>query len=207
MGAKERREREKAATRQLILDSARDLLVAEGVDGVTMRRLGERIEYSPTAIYAHFADKEALLTELSVCDFRAFTDRFGLVPRELPPLQRLRGLGRAYVRFAAEHPAQYRHLFMTKREVSDAALAAKPEEDAYDLLCATVAACVESGDIHPSWADRKEHAAQILWAALHGIVTLQMTMPRKTDLTLLPVGDLAEAAMDVLVAGLQSPAR
>ena len=207
MGAKERREREKAATRQLILDSARDLLVEEGADGVTMRRLGERIEYSATAIYAHFADKESILTELSVCDFKAFTDRFGLVPRDLPPLHRLRGLGRAYVRFAAEHPAQYRHLFMTKRELSDAALAAKPEEDAYALLRATVAACVESGAIDASWGDRKDAAAQILWTALHGIVTLQMTMPKKSDVDLIPVEVLAEAAMDVLIAGLQSPAR
>ena len=47
----------------------------------------------------------------------------------MTPLQRLFALGRAYVRFAQEHPAQYRHLFMTKREVSEEAMAAKPDED------------------------------------------------------------------------------
>jgi AcrR family transcriptional regulator len=207
MGVKERREREKAATRQMILDSARDLLVDEGYEGVTMRRLAERIEYSPTAIYQHFADKDALLTELSVCDFKAFTDRFDLVPRDLPPLLRLSALGRAYIQFAKEHPAQYRHLFMTQRELSDEALAAKPEEDAYDLLLSTVDDAIAGGDIHGSWKERRHFVAQTLWTSLHGVVALSMTMPKKKQgVPELPIEELAEVAMGVLVAGLQRPA-
>jgi AcrR family transcriptional regulator len=206
MGAKERREREKAANRQRILDTARDLLVDEGYEGVTMRRLAERIEYSPTAIYQHFADKQALLTELSVCDFKAFTDRFELVPRDLPPLAKLTALGRAYVRFAQEHPAQYRHLFMTKREISDEAHAAKPDEDAYTLLCGAVDAAIATGDIHPGWASKRDFVAQTLWASLHGVVALAMTMPKKnSDIPDVGVEPLAEIAMQVLVAGLQAP--
>jgi AcrR family transcriptional regulator len=82
VGVKERREREKQATRQLILDAARELLVEGGAEALTMRALAERIEYSATAIYAHFADKEALVTELSVCDFQAFTEHLAGADRK-----------------------------------------------------------------------------------------------------------------------------
>ena len=60
MGVKERREREKLETRDLILEAARELFANEGYEGVSMRKLAEKIEYSPTAIYVHFADKEEL---------------------------------------------------------------------------------------------------------------------------------------------------
>ena len=52
--------------RQRILDAARELFVHEGYDAVSMRRIAARIEYSPTAIYLHFPDKESILSAL--CD-------------------------------------------------------------------------------------------------------------------------------------------
>jgi AcrR family transcriptional regulator len=206
VGVKERREREKATTRQLILDGARELLVRDGYDALTMRALAERIEYSPTAIYVHFADKETLLTELSVCDFQVFTQQLAgaLVP-DATPLERLRFLGHAYVRFAEENPSQYRHLFLTDREVSPEAQARKPPEDAYDVLVATVSACIAQGDLHPDWAEHLHELAQTMWGTLHGIVALRLTMPKGMKVPLLPAAALADTAMDVLIAGFRQP--
>ena len=59
MGVKERREREKSETRDKILDAARELFVTEGYEGVSMRKVAQKIEYSPTAIYVHFPDKSS----------------------------------------------------------------------------------------------------------------------------------------------------
>ncbi len=206
VGTKQRREREKAATRQLILDAARDVLVHDGYDKLTMRGLAERIEYSPTAIYVHFADKEALLTELSVCDFFAFTQQLAsAVPVGAAPLDRLRFLGLAYIRFATECPSQYRHLFMTERELTPEAEARKPPEDAYAVLLQCVHDALAAGDLHPAWADRPHHVAQTLWSALHGIVSLRLTMPKKIDVPELPLPELATTAMEVLVAGFRQP--
>ena len=72
MGPRERREREREETRTRILDAARELFAAEGYEAVTMRRIAERIEYSATAIYFHFKDKEALVKELCDVDFTSF---------------------------------------------------------------------------------------------------------------------------------------
>ena len=203
MGTKERRERERAATHQLILDAAREIFVNEGDDGLTMRRLAEAIEYSPTAIYNHFEDRDSILTELSICDFAAFTQQFDLVPKDAPPLDRLRMLGHAYVMFAQEHPAQYRHLFCTTRTLSPEALAQKPQEDAYEMLLATVKEAIASGAYDPS--HDPEVTAQILWSALHGIITLHMFLPKNGGVDLKPLEVLAEEAMDRLQAGFAQP--
>ena len=56
MGPKDRRSREKDELRGKILDAARALFVAQGYERVTMRKIAEAIEYSPTAIFVHFRD-------------------------------------------------------------------------------------------------------------------------------------------------------
>ncbi|HEY6844272.1 MAG TPA: helix-turn-helix domain-containing protein, partial [Thermoanaerobaculia bacterium] len=66
MGTKERREREREEVRTLILDTAREMFATEGYEAVTMRRIADRIEYSPTAIYLHFQDKRDLVFQ--VCE-------------------------------------------------------------------------------------------------------------------------------------------
>ena len=65
MGTKERRAREKEQLRQQILLAARELFVNEGYENVSMRKIANKIEYSPTTIYLHFKDKADLLD--SVC--------------------------------------------------------------------------------------------------------------------------------------------
>ena len=69
MGLKERREREREEVRGKILDAARELFVAEGYAAVTMRKIAAAIEYSPTAIYLHFRDKEAVINAICDTDF------------------------------------------------------------------------------------------------------------------------------------------
>ena len=66
MGLKDRRARQKQALRGQILDAARDILVTQGFGGLSMRKVADRIEYSPTAIYLHFHDKQSLVAELGI---------------------------------------------------------------------------------------------------------------------------------------------
>ena len=63
MGTIERREREKQELRTGS-STRRASSSPSGYEAVTMRKIAERIEYSPTAIYFHFKDKEALIREL-----------------------------------------------------------------------------------------------------------------------------------------------
>src|SRR5215204_6778437 len=113
MGTKERRERERDQVRVKIMDAARELFVRDGYESVSMRKIAEAIEYSPTAIYQHFTDKAELMQQLCEHDFRAL----GQVSAELTaiadPIERIRKLGHTYIRYAARHPNHYRFMFMT----------------------------------------------------------------------------------------------
>lgn len=113
MHALSRRERQKQELRERIIDTARDLLIEQGLDGFSMRKLAAKIDYTPTAIYFHFPDKESLLLELIAGDFLAFRAALGQMPAEFPPLLKLRLMGRGYVAFATARPQHYRLLFMT----------------------------------------------------------------------------------------------
>ena len=58
MGIVERKERQKAELREQILDAARAIVLAEGFDALSMRKIADAIEYSPATIYLHFASRD-----------------------------------------------------------------------------------------------------------------------------------------------------
>ena len=85
MGVKERREREKSEVRDKILDAARELFIAEGYEGVSMRKVADKIEYTPTTIYGYFEDKEDLFRQLCHEDFARLAEVFqsAVMPADL----------------------------------------------------------------------------------------------------------------------------
>jgi AcrR family transcriptional regulator len=178
MGSVERRQRTREELRERILATAREMFASEGVEAVTMRKIADRIEYSATAIYQYFPDKDALLREICERDFSALAEASLRVAREPDAVERLRKLGRAYVEFALEHPSSYRLLFMTpKRPEQKAGLEGRgiPERDAYALLRSVVAECIEQGRLQPASRDA-DLVAQTLWAGVHGFCALEIVM-------------------------------
>jgi AcrR family transcriptional regulator len=178
MGVKERREREKVETRDKILDAARELFIAEGYDGVSMRKIADKIEYSPTAIYVHFADKDELFLEICHEDFRRLAQSLVGLAQIEDPVERMTKLGYAYIEFGYQHPNHYRTMFMTPHPPilkSEVALEGKgnPEEDAYEFLRATVAEGLRLGVFREDLND-VDLIAQTLWAGVHGVISLQI---------------------------------
>ena len=70
MGIKERQERDREAVRRAILDAARELFVSRGLRNVSIRKIAERIEYSPAAIYGYFPSKDDIFFALAEEGFR-----------------------------------------------------------------------------------------------------------------------------------------
>src|SRR5258708_6943578 len=175
MGTLERREREKQELRTKILDAARELFAVEGYETVTMRAIAEKIEYSPTAIYKHFADKDALLAELCRHDFRNFAAHFASAAAVEDPVERLRAAGRAYFDFAMQYPQHYRLMFMAQRpEVApEDGEKEDPAQNAYVFLYATVQEAIQKGLFRPECSDAAL-ASQTIWAATHGVVALEI---------------------------------
>src|SRR5579859_5769738 len=113
MGVQERRAREKKELRQEILDAAREMFVRDGFENVSMRKIAEKIEYSPTTIYLYFQDKADLLDCLCEETFAKLVKKQNILDQTVAdPLERLRKGLRGYIEFGLKHPNHYKVTFM-----------------------------------------------------------------------------------------------
>ena len=114
MGIKERHERDREAVRRAILDAARDLFVSEGYENVSMRKIAERIEYSPAAIYSYFPSKDEIFIALAEEGVRLLADCSAESPEGLPAIDRLRSIVLRLYRFSERHPQYFALMFVDR---------------------------------------------------------------------------------------------
>src|SRR5215471_11828421 len=108
MAVKDRRARQRRLLRQQILDAARELLVRDGYNALSMRKVADRIDYSPTAIYLHFKDKQELVFSLCEETFARLVKELETLEREYPdPIVRLRKGMERYISFGLRNPNHY----------------------------------------------------------------------------------------------------
>jgi AcrR family transcriptional regulator len=206
MGVKERREREKSETRDKILDAARELFVTEGYEGVSMRKVAEKIEYSPTAIYVYFADKNELFHELCREDFARLQEAVAVADLPKDPIERLRQIGRNYIQFGINFPNHYVFMFMTVHPLHepdeiDREILGNPEVDAYALLKWAVQEAINAGCFREEIQDA-ELVSQTLWGAVHGAVSLNIAKCKDHWVEWRPFQERAEMMIDVTLRGL-----
>src|SRR6201993_684183 len=166
MTTEDRRARERAARRQLIVDTARQVAEAEGWDAVTTRRLSTEIEYSQPVLYKHFSCMDQVAAAVAI-------DGFAELARLLraartgarKPNAALNRIARAYLDFARDNPAVYDAMF-TGRTTLHFAQADTPPE-----LVAAFGALREAVAL-ASGASDADTLAEVFWAALHGLTSL-----------------------------------
>jgi AcrR family transcriptional regulator len=209
VGIEERRQRERDEVRERILDAARELFVECGFEGVTMRKVAERIEYSPTTIYIHFADKETLFRELCGADFAQLAAAFQKLAVIADPLERLRACALEYIQFAVDHPNQYRLMFLTPnptspREEDISERKGNPNEDAYAFLYAIVTSAIEAG-LFRSDLKNPHLICQTLWAAVHGIASLEIIHKNAAWICWASLEDRAQTMLNGILFGVLQP--
>lgn len=179
MGVQERRAREKKELRQEILDAARELFVRDGYENVSMRKIAEKIEYSPTTIYLYFQDKADLLDCLCEETFARLLRRQNQINNTIAdPLERLRECLRDYIEFGLKHPNHYMVTFVITRPAIDPKDRFKSPElgvRAFDFLRSTLIQCVEQRLIQ---IDDVDATGQALWASIHGLTSLLIARPK-----------------------------
>jgi AcrR family transcriptional regulator len=153
MGIKERQERDREAVRRAILDAARELFVAEGFQNVSIRKIAERIEYSPAAIYGYFPSKDDIFFALAEEGFRLLGDpasvRHDPALKDAPPLERVRAVFWRLYEFSRDQP-QYFALMFIERSVPR--ISREYERFAFARECKQhiieeIRACIEAGDL------------------------------------------------------------
>ncbi|MGA2115214.1 MAG: TetR/AcrR family transcriptional regulator [Bryobacteraceae bacterium] len=179
MSVTERKAREKAALRQEILAAARDLFAKHGYESVSMRKIAERIEYSPTTIYLHFRDKGELLNEICAETFQLLSKKLAkVVASEGDPVDLLRRGLRVYVDFGLSHPNHYRTTFMTPHqhppqpETGEQKINFGTGGQAFQYLMDAVGRVMATG---PTRQTDVMAASQALWMTVHGVTSLLIT--------------------------------
>ena len=105
---KKRNEKLKTA----VLDAARKLCFADGVEGVSARKIAKEVGCSATAIYLYYKNLDDVLHHLRMEGHLLLAQYFREVDAGLPPADRLLEMGRAYHRFGVEHPNYYQLMFL-----------------------------------------------------------------------------------------------
>jgi len=210
MATRELRDTRKAQTREKILAAGRELLLAEGFHGFSMRKLAAKVNYTATALYSHFPDKDALLGELVEQEFIRFRRAFDRTSQIADPIERLRKKGLTFVEFALQRPDAFKFLFMNTQVESFPKIGlierGNPAQDCYAFLRTTVAEGVAAGRFRPELSDA-DLLAQIFMSGVHGIVSLHIARGKDPWVKWRPVRQRAQLMIDALIRGLtQSPA-
>jgi AcrR family transcriptional regulator len=185
--------------RALLLEAVRTIHV-HGAAGLTLRGVGDRLGVSRTALYRHFADKQALLHEVAEEGFRML--RAALVDAWAKGGRRgFDAMGRAYVQFAVDHPSHYRVMF-GGGEGHDAAQEDADEGGAaFQVLVDAIVSEHAAGRLR---RDDPHQLALHIWALVHGIAMLALD-------GLLPAGispeELAAFSIARLHDGIDAPGR
>lgn len=202
MGIKERQERDREAVRRAILDAARELFVHEGFNNISIRKIAERIEYSPAAIYGYFPSKDDIFFALAEEGFRLLCDeRRHPCLQSLPAIERVREIFWRFYTFSREQPQYFALMFVDRtvprisREYERFAFA----RDMKAELLAHVHEATVAGDLPASLP--ADVLFQLLSSALIGVAVLRLSE------RLGPEDDadaLARDVLDVTLAGLRA---
>jgi AcrR family transcriptional regulator len=207
MGIRERHERDREAVRRSILDAARELFVAEGYQNVSIRKIAERIEYSPAAIYGYFQSKDDIFFALAEEGFRLLGHPSQAINQAhletLAPIERIRALFWHFYEFSREQPQYFALMFVDRsvpritREYERFAFAREMKES----VITEIERCIASGAL-PASVDPTA-AMRALGVGLLGVAVM-----RVSD-RLAPGEDpdkMAANVLDLTLAGLKSGA-
>jgi AcrR family transcriptional regulator len=161
-----------STTRETLLDAALRLLEERGPGSLRIRDLATVAEKSTMGVYTHFGSKQGLLEQLYLHGFRRLEDQLNSVPTDGQGRQELLEFALAYRTFALENEALYGLMFERASPdfvPSDASRLAALST--FEMLAARVAEW---------WPDLIEPAAaaHLLWATMHGLVSIELTHRR-----------------------------
>ena len=191
-----------ASRRGEILDAAKRLFIEEGFANATMRRIAAEVGVSPTALYLHFADKEAILQAIADDYFSELLVKLTeSQTHEGPSLAGLRRGLRAYVDFGLDRIDEYRLTFQSRQARSGAGPCA--EVDAADMTFEVLENAVEqllaAGIFR---AGNKDKIAETIWVCLHGVTSALVDLSAKIAT---PPDVLIESVIDTVISGLTCP--
>jgi AcrR family transcriptional regulator len=203
MGIRERQDRERQAVRLAILDAARDLFVDEGYRNVSIRKIAERIEYSPAAIYSYFASKDDIFFALAEEGFRRLDAKVRGVLGHDHPLEEVRACWWAYYEFSREQREFFELMFVDRSvpQITEQWAGLAFVHQMLEFAASRVQRCIDAG-IFPA-ETQADVAMHLIWGALTGPAVIG------SGCRLAPGEDpdaLARDVLELVIAGLKAGA-
>jgi AcrR family transcriptional regulator len=173
MGISERKEKQKQEIRKAILDASMKLFVEQGFENVSIRKIADLIEYSPTTVYLYFKDKNEILFNLHEIGFQKMAEYNADLWTIKNPLVRLHKMGEYYIKFGLENPAFYDLMFILQAPMEALQVMDNCEwksgDQALGRLKETLQECMEKNLIIKGDVDAM---AMAVWGIVHGMVSL-----------------------------------
>jgi AcrR family transcriptional regulator len=186
-----------------ILEAAERIFVAEGYEGATIRKIADEVGVSSTALYMHFPDKGCILLEISERTITQLLERNAeIAAKPIDAASRVKLMLDSYMRWGLQHPNAYLLVFSTITPII-APVADVLSDNVGDLSARCYA--IFSGVVREMAADGRlktgsaDSAAQVLWAACHGVVALLISRP---GFEWAPTDELLRVTLDGLMHGL-----
>lgn len=201
MDEKSPSERRHGRTRQAILDAALAIINEKGVDGLSMRTLAEEVDYSPSALYNYFDNKEEIVEAIRAEGW-ALLDAMdqGPLQENLSPTELLYRGGLAYLKFAETYPDHYL-LMMSPSDNVPGSLDEFMQWPNFKELASSVEAMVASETLKVPAGYTSLHLTFLIWFVVHGIAMLKLTLMRDCQAEFDEISaQVMRAAVDVFTA-------
>lgn len=199
MGIHERKARQKEELREQILEAAKKLFLEKGIAHTTIRNIATEIEYSVGTVYLYYQHKNEILHDLHQKGFRQLGGEMRVLANVSDPMERLKALGRVYLRFALENPDMYDLMFNMKAPMDFIESSHKEEwnegKATFDVLRQNVAACMEAGYFK---GHQLEPLAFVIWSAVHGMASLHISQRVKGLSQVEPKAMLSDAYEELI---------
>lgn len=184
--------------RQLILDAAEAIIVAQGLAGLSAREIARRIGYSPGTIYNMFENLDDVVLNVEARVLDALDERISTVPKTGSPHDRVLNLAQAYLAFTHERPKLWNLLF---EHYMPGGIDTPPwYQEKLERLMSRVEEAVA-----PAFPDsavlERQRAARVLWAGVHGITSLS-TANKLSNVTTEAAGMLVIDLVQNYLAGV-----
>ncbi|MFN7694995.1 MAG: TetR/AcrR family transcriptional regulator [Burkholderiales bacterium] len=156
--------------KEACVQAAHEAIAEHGLEKLSLRDVARRLGVSHQAPYKHYPSRDHLLAEVMRRCFAGFADELDARERHEDPSQDLDSLGRQYLRYAAEHPLEYRLMFATPwPEAAEYAEMCAASARAFDVLRVALQRLYGTG-VPKAKIDAD---AMFIWSCVHGQATLR----------------------------------
>ena len=117
MSTDERKEREREKRKELILNATEEIIISEGIDNISIRKIANKIEYSPAIIYYYFKNKDEIINSLMTKGYkRILSTLTSVTTSDKEPKEKLKEGLNKYILMALSTPLEFKTIMLSNSQ-------------------------------------------------------------------------------------------